>query len=369
MLAMDIKKFFELLKAAYTHWSEDKASRLAAALAYYTTFSIAPLLIVVIAIAGLVFRDTAQQQIIDQISGTVGADGARMIAEMIKSASKPSSSIMASVIGIATLLMGAGAVFGQLQDALNTIWEVAPKPGQGIMETIRHRFLSFAMVLGVGFLLLVSLVLSAALAALGQFLNNYLPIPEAVMHAINLLVSFAVFTLLFAMMYRALPDAEIDWGDVWIGAGMTSLLFAMGKFVLGLYLGHSAVTSSYGAAGSFVLILLWVYYAAQILFFGAEFTKVYAFEYGSRIVPSPHAVPVTEEMRAQQGMPSAQAVAAMAQTDGNVPSAVPSGILPASDQMVKQKSRKLNRDYAASVFVGLAATLFLARRFNRTRTQ
>ena len=306
---MNLRAIFALFKEAVSEWLEDRASRLGAALAYYTAVSLAPLLIILIAIAGMVLgREAVQGRIVAQIQGMVGKTGADAIQAMIASASQPKAGIIATAISIATLLFGASGVFGALQDALNTIWEVTPKPGRGMLGMIRDRFVSFTMLLGVGFLLLVALVLSAGLAALGKFVGGMLPVPEVVLQAVNLIISFGVITLLFAMIFKILPDAEIRWNDVWIGAAVTSLLFTIGKFVLGLYLGKSSAGSAYGAAGSLIVVLLWVYYSAQILFFGAEFTQVYANTYGSRVVPSPDAVPLTPEAQAEQGMPRRETV-------------------------------------------------------------
>jgi membrane protein len=268
---------WELVKETYSDWSEDKASRLAAALAYYTIFSIAPLVIIVIAIAGLAFdRELARGQIQAQIQSLVGEDGAGLVQSMVEGASNESTSVIATIIGVATLLFGASGVFGQLQDALNTIWEVEPKPGRGMMGIIRDRFISFTMVLGIGFLLMVSLVVSAALAGLNEYLGGMFDNMAYVGEGINFVISFGVITLLFAMIYKILPDVEIAWSDVWVGAVVTALLFTIGKFLIGLYLGHSAVASTFGAAGSLVIIVIWIYYSAQILFMGAEFTQVYA---------------------------------------------------------------------------------------------
>ena len=306
---MNPQAIFALLKQTVSEWLEDRASRLGAGLAYYTAVSLAPLLIILIAIAGFVLgRQAVEGQVVAQIQGLVGKTGAEAIQAMIASASQPKAGIIATVVSIATLLFGASGVFGALQDALNTIWEVTPKPGRGMMGMLRNRFVSFTMLLGVGFLLLVALVLSAGLAALGKFLGGLLPIPEAVLQAMNFVISFGVITLLFALIYKILPDAEIRWSDVWTGAAVTALLFTIGKFVLGLYLGKSSAGSAYGAAGSLIVVLLWVYYSAQILFFGAEFTQVYANTYGSRVVPSPNAVPLTPEAQAEQGMPRRETV-------------------------------------------------------------
>ncbi len=262
-----MQRYFQLFKEAWTEFKNHKAQRLGAALAYYTLFSIAPLLLIAIAIAGLVFgRSRAQSQIIGQLRTLVGEAGAKAIAGMLISAAKPKKGALAIVIGAVTLLFGAAGVFGQLKDALNTIWNVEAKPGGGILAFIKGRFLSFAMVLGVGFLLLVSLVIDAALSALSSSLWQ----------PVQLLISFAVVTVLFAMIFRYLPDVRIEWRDVRFGAAFTSLLFVLGKFALGLYLGKRAIGSSYGAAGSLVVLLVWVYWSANILFFGAEFTQVYA---------------------------------------------------------------------------------------------
>jgi len=280
-----------LLRDAFYAWIDDKAPALGAALAYYTVFALAPLLIIVIAIAGLAFgREAAQGQILSQIEGLVGEQGGRAVQAMLENARQPGPGIVASAIGLITLIIASTGVFAQLQVSLDTIWRVTPKPGRGILGIIRDRLLSFLMVIVAGFLLLVSLVLSAALAALGKFFSYLLPVPEGVLHGVNFVVSFAVITLLFAAIYKVLPDAKISWSDVWIGAAVTSLLFSLGKFVIGLYLGKGSVASAYGAAGSLVIILVWVYYSAQILLYGAEFTAVYAIRYGSRIVPTENAV-------------------------------------------------------------------------------
>ena len=281
----DLKIWWTLLKDTFQKWSTDKAPRLGAALSYYTVFSLVPLLILTIAIAGLVFgKDAAQQAMMGQIESLVGPQSAAAIQQMLEIAQKPSSGALASLIAVGTLLLGASGVFAQLQDALNTVWGVEPKTGRGIWGVIKDRFFSFMAVLGTGFLLLVSLVLSAALAAFGKLFLSSLPGQETALHVANFAISFGVITLLFAMMFKLLPDAKIVWHDVWIGAGITSLLFTVGKFLIGMYLGKADVGSAYGAAGSLVILLVWVYYSSQILLFGAEFTSVYANRYGSHIV-------------------------------------------------------------------------------------
>ena len=299
-----LKTIFNLLKETFSEWNEDKAPRLAAALAYYTAFSLAPLLVVVISIAGLIYgKEAVQGQVQYQIQGAVGSQAASAIQDMLANFSHPSSGIIATVLGVVTLVLGAAGLFGQLQDALNTIWEVTPKPGQGILAMIRQRFLSFSMVLGICFVLLVSLLLSAVVSALGNVIAVHIPQQETLLQIINLVISFGVITVLFAAIYKVLPDVKISWKDVWMGAAVTALLFTIGKYALGLYLGQSSVSSSYGAAGSFVLLLLWIYYSAQILLFGAEFTQVYARTYGSKIEPSRNAIRLTEHDRIHQGIP------------------------------------------------------------------
>ena len=277
-----MKKYFTLFKQAFTEFGQDKVPRLGAALAYYTIFSLAPLLLIVIAIAGLAFgHDAAQNKIFEQLRGALGPTTASSVQEMVKNAAKPKAGTVATIIGVVTLILGASGVFGQLKDALNTIWDVEPKKGGGVMTLIKDRFLSFAMVFGIGFLLLVSLVIDTAIAAMGKYATNHLPGGEALWHGVELAFSFCVITVLMAMIFRLLPDLKIEWHDVWLGAALTSLLFVLGKFALGIYFAKSAVGSSFGAAGSLVIVLLWVYYSAQILLFGAEFTQVYARSHGS----------------------------------------------------------------------------------------
>ncbi|MCC7448121.1 MAG: YihY/virulence factor BrkB family protein [Anaerolineae bacterium] len=286
---MNAQGFLELAKQTFSEWNEDKAPQLAAALAYYTIFSIAPLLIIVIGIAGLVFgQEAVRGQIVGQIQGMVGQQGAELIQTMIQNASRPAAGVLATIIGFVTLLAGAAGVFSQMKATLNQIWDVPPKQGpggiKGIIASIKQQFISFTMVLGVGFLLLVSLVLSAGLQAAGKFLGDRFGVSSGIWEIINFVVSFGVITLLFAAIYKVLPDLKIAWRDVWIGAAVTALLFTIGKWLIGLYLGHSSTASSYGAAGSLVILLLWIYYSAQILFLGAEFTQVYARKHGSMSV-------------------------------------------------------------------------------------
>jgi len=289
---MNFSAFWQLLKETYAQWSEAKPFQLAAALAYYTLFSLAPLLLIAIAVAGLAFgREVTEYQILTTFQGFMGSQGAEAVKGLLHSTSDTGTGIVATMVGIVTLLIGAGGVVGQLQESLNTIWEVEAKSESGIWSLLRTRLVSFAMVLGVGFLLLVSLLISAALAAMVQFVQGVLPGGEALWHGIEFVVSLGLTTLLFAMIYKVVPDVNLTWRDVWIGSAMTAALFTIGKFLLGLYLGREGVTSPYGAAGSLVLVLLWVYYSALIFFFGAAFTKVYAATYGTGVKPAEYAKP------------------------------------------------------------------------------
>ena len=280
---------------AASEWVNDKAPRLGAALAYYAIFSIAPLLVIAIAIAGMVLgEEAAQGQISAQVQNLVGAQGGEAVETMVQSANKPGAGTIGSVLGIAMLLFGAAGLFGQLQDALNTIWEVQPKPGRGAWGFVRARFLSLTMVLGVAFLLLVSLIVSSALAAVGTLLGDWQT--GTVGMIVTTTLDVVVVTVLFALIYKFLPDAVIAWRDVWFGAAVTAVMFSLGKFLIGLYLGRAGVGSAYGAAGSLAVLLVWLYYASL--------TKAYANHLGSRIKPKPYAEPVTPAARAEQGLPA-----------------------------------------------------------------
>jgi membrane protein len=292
---LDAKSLWSLTKESASQWSADFAPSMGAALAYYTIFSIAPLIIIAIAVAGFFFgADAARGEIFGQVRGLVGDQGATAIEAAVKSASQTGGGTFAAIAGVVTLLIGATSVFGELQSDLDRIWD-SPKPEKsGIWGLLRGRLLSFGMVLGIGFLLLVSLVLSAALSALGHFWNGWFPGWEVLLQGINFVIGFLVVTGLFGMIYKFLPRCDIGWTDVWIGAAVTSLLFSIGKLLIGLYLGKSSVASSFGAAGSLVIVLLWVYYSAQIFLLGAEFTRTYSYRHGSRrgkTKPVTHDVP------------------------------------------------------------------------------
>jgi membrane protein len=288
------KGIVALFKNTASEWIQDKCPQLGAALAYFTVFSLAPLVVVLLAVFGLIFggSDQAQQKITEQLQYLIDPSGIKVIHDIAANASKPQTGIIATTIGVVLALFGASGVFGQLQDALNTIWGVKPKPGEGIMGFIRTRFLSFAMVGGMCFLLLASLTVETVLRGISDYLKNVMPGGHILALALFLIFDLAVIVLLFAMIFRYLPDEKIAWRDVWVGATLTAVLFALGKFALGLYLGSGAAGSAYGAASSLITLLLWIYYAAQILLFGAEFTQVYANTYGTRIEPKKHAVQV-----------------------------------------------------------------------------
>jgi len=288
---------WSLLSNTCSDWYEDRAQRLGAALAYYTIFAITPGLVIVMALAGLLLGPGAERQIIEQIYELIGEQGAKAIEATVRSAraSPPGATEMA--LALVTLVFGLWGVFGELQDGLNTIWGVTPKPGRRVVDMVRDRFWSFTLVVGIGFLLLVSLVLSAWLAALGTYMSYYLPAPAWALETLNFMISLTAITGAFALIFKVLPDVSIAWRDVWLGAAVTSLFFTIGKFLIGLYLGKSAVASAYGAAGSLVVIVVWVYYSAQILLFGAEFTKAWAAAHGRAIQPEPGAVRVVTETR------------------------------------------------------------------------
>ncbi len=277
-----MKRYVDLFKQTWKEFSEDKAQRLGAALAYYAVFSIAPLLLIAIAIAGAVFGQKAAEGALEQqLAGTLGASTARMINEMVLNAARSRGSVIATVIGIAALLFGAAGVFGQLQEALDTIWNVVRPKSTGFMGMIKDHFLSMTMVFGIGFLLLVSLVVDAVISAMGSVIGAHVPGGAVLLQSVQLVVSFGLVTLLFALIFRYLPHIEVAWRDVWSGALFTAILFVLGKFGLGLYIAKASVGSAFGAAGSLIVILIWVYWSAQILFFGAEFTQVYARRHGS----------------------------------------------------------------------------------------
>jgi len=283
-------------------WINNEPFELAAALSYYTLFSLTPLLVIAIGIAGIAFgHETAQQQLLETMQDLIGPEGTEAVRMMIQNlSSRPETGKISTLLGFAVLLFGAGGVVGELQSALNKVWEVAPKPSSAIWGFLRQRFISFAMVLAIGFLLLISLIASAVLTSLTELLGQFVGATAVIIHVLDIVVSFFFVTLLFAMIYKFVPDARIRWRDVGIGAALTAFFFTIGKFCIGLYLGTSGVTSVYGAAGSLITILLWVYYSSLIFFLGAQFTRNYASEYGSGIIPADHAERVTVTSRPGQ---------------------------------------------------------------------
>ncbi len=348
-----------LLKHTYQEWKEDRASQLSASLAYYTIFSLAPLLVIVIAITGLIWnQDVVRTQLLNQIQSLVGVQGAAFIGNLISSVSSPGRDIIATIIGIATLLLGALGVFNELHTSLNIIWGVEEKEAKGFLQSIKQivldRLLSFTMILGIGFLLLVSLVISTGLSASQGTIGNLLPFSEFVIQIVNLFISIGVITILFALMFKVLPDAEIAWRDVGVGAFMTAIFFSLGKMLIGLYLGNSTVGSTFGAAGSLVLILVWLYYSAQIFFFGAEFTQVYANEYGSKIVPEdekPMESVRSKETRDLKGQPVAIPVTAVSSAREH-----------RTERENQQTARVLFGLMAASFVSGILTTVFGLRK-------
>jgi membrane protein len=291
---------WQLLKTTWKEWNEDEASLLAAALSYYTAVSVAPLLVLVVVIVGFFLgQQAAESQLLTQLQAAMGEQGSQFLVTVLENADRPELASAAGLLSFLTLLWGSTNVFAQLQNSLNKIWNVERKPGAGIIATLRSRLLSFTMVLGVAFLLLVSLVLSTALTTMVDWGHSLLPGADWVWQVVSFLVSFGVITLLFAAIFKVLPDADVAWRDVWLGAAVTALLFTIGKFLLGLYLSNAG--SAYGAVGSVVVFLLWVYYSAQILFMGAEFTQVYARRYGKGIQPDENAVRTNEPTLAAEG--------------------------------------------------------------------
>lgn len=287
------KNLWGMFVQTFNEWLEDKAPMLGAALAYYTVFSLAPLILVLLAIVGVIFRNDpngAWDKITQQMSYFLDPSGVQVVQDIAKTAAKPSAGMWATIIGVALALFGASGVFGQLQDALNTIWGVKAKPGAAIWDYIRIRFLSFAMVAGVCFLLLVTLTIEAVIKGFSHYLESSLPGGAALAFAIYMVVDLSLVILLFAAMFKYLPDVQVRWRDVVVGGAMTAILFLIGKWALGLYLGSGAAGSAYGAASSLVTLLIWIYYSSQILLFGAEFTQVYANRFGAGGKPSKHAV-------------------------------------------------------------------------------
>ncbi|MDP3412196.1 MAG: YihY/virulence factor BrkB family protein [Polaromonas sp.] len=337
---MHFKHFYRLAKQSVTAWIDDYAPSMGAAISYYTVFSIAPLLIIVIAVAGLVWgRDAVQGEIVAQLTGLIGRDGAVGVQALIESANQPAKGVIATLISVGVLLVGATTVFAELQSALDRVWDVPPsQKASGIWATLRARLLSLGFILGLGFLLSVSLVFSAGVAAFGGWANGLFPGWELLLQVVNTAISLGISSLLFAMIFKLMPQATVSWRDVWVGAGVTAVLFEIGKALIGLYIGKSSVTSSFAAAGSLVVLLVWVYYSAQIFLLGAEFTWVFAHEHGSRrgqadTKADAHAAALAEAKAPPAGEGSVLAPAVQAprrtQSAGKTVPAAPESALPA----------------------------------------
>jgi membrane protein len=303
-----MRTLVRLLSTTYNEWLEDKVPRLGAALAYYAAFSIAPLFILLMEVVGFFYKGDTLPGIQSQISMMAGDNAAAAIVAVIRGVQSSGGTGTATILSIVTLLFGATGMFGQLQDAMNTIWEVTPKPRQFWSDILRTRFLSFLMIVAFAALMLLSLVATAFLATVSKYFQEILPFTASLWPIVDFGISFAVTTVLFAAIFKILPDVDIAWSDVWLGAAATALLFAIGKIGIGFYLGRSSFNSAYGAAGSFLVLLAWVYYSAQILFFGAEFTWVYTTQYKHRLRPARGAVSLSEEMRIHQGIPHNETV-------------------------------------------------------------
>jgi membrane protein len=299
------KSIFPLFKKAFSGFSDDKVPKLSASLAYYTVFSIGPLLLLIVSLLGFFMGDEAgKNQIFTQLDQFIGADAAKQLQDMVRNASLSDGGTMAMIIGIVTLLIGATGVFGEIQDSINSIWGLKPKPKAGIMKLIKTRLLSFGIIGSLGFIMLVSLAITSIIESLGGRLKDAFPgLGVAVLYVINLVLTLGVTTLLFAVIFKVLPDAKIRWKDVWIGAFVTSLLFLVGKFGISLYVSKSNIGSTYGAAGSLVILLVWIYYSAMILYLGAEFTKAYILEHGAGIKPNHYA-----ELVEQKTVPTGEGI-------------------------------------------------------------
>ena len=319
---MQLRDVIPLIKTTFNAWLDDYAPSMGAALAYYTMFSIAPLLLIVIAVAGLVFgADAVRGEIVGQLVGMMGRPGALAIEGLLQSVSKPADSLLATAVGIVLLLIGATTVFGELQDALDRIWRAPVVPGarkgSGLWYLLRTRLLSFGMIFGIGFLLMISLVFSAALSALGRWWSPLLSGWSVLAHLIDLLLSFGLTSTVFAMIYKLMPRVRVSWRDVIIGSVVTAFLFTIGKHLISLYIGTSGITSGFGAAGSLVVVLVWVYYSAQIFLLGAEFTWAYSHAWGSRREnpPPTETAPIPERTKSPELTASVDAIAL--QQDGN----------------------------------------------------
>lgn len=315
---LSFKGLWQVIKRSFGGFSDHKVTKLSGSLAYYTVFSMAPLLVVVIALCGVFLeKEAAQGEIYAQLKGFLGTETAAQLQELIEKAAIGDKGIIASIIGGVTLLVGATSIFADIQDSINTIWGIKPKPKRGWLKLLQNRFLSFSVIVSLGFLLLVSLMVSTVLDGFSERLEaRFADVSVMVFTVINLIVTFLVVSLIFGVIFKVLPDAKIRWRDVASGAMVTAVLFMLGKFAISFYIGQSDVGSTYGAAGSLVILLLWAYYSSIILYFGAEFTKAYAMEYGAEIHPAPYAVTL-KEVEVEEGNNSIQKVEQQKQAEQN----------------------------------------------------
>lgn len=304
---ISFKGMIEVFKNSISGFSDDKITKLSASLAYYTVFSMAPLLIVIISLCGLLLgREAVEGKVYGQLAGFIGSDTAAQLQEIIKNASLAGKSKLAVIIGAITLLIGATTVFAEIQDSINTIWGLKPKPKRGWLKLLQNRFLSFSVIVSLGFLLLVSLGITAIIDGFSERLRAYFPeVTVVIFYIVNIAITLGIVTLIFGVIFKVLPDAKIKWKDVLAGAITTALLFILGKFAISFYISKSNVGSTYGTAGSLVVLLLWIYYSSIILYFGAEFTKAFAVKYGSEIRPNHYAV-TTKMVEVEMGKKSVQ---------------------------------------------------------------
>ena len=359
-LQLPVAQWWPLAKKSAAAWVSDYAPSMGAALSYYTVFSLAPMLLIVIAVAGLVFgQDAARGALFEQLSGMMGADAAKAVEGILANASKPSEGIIATVIGIGVLLLGATTVFGELQDSLDRIWRAPVKEkGGGLWGLLRTRFLSFGMILGIAFLLMVSLVAGTAVSALGKWWSPVFGGWEVLAHVVTFLFGLVVTTIGFAMIYKLMPRVKVQWHDVWIGAVVTAVLFSLGRFLIGLYIGKSGIASGFGAAGSLVIVFVWVYYSAQIFLLGAEFTWVYATTFGSK-KDEPTGVTGTAEVNRLPLLDDAESTGSEAGVSNKDAAAVP------SDAAAKTSEKESPSSLAIQLFVGLALQFVLPRLLRR----
>ena len=368
MPVLSWRDWFELVKRTGSAWSDDYAPSMGAALSYYTVFSLAPLLLIVVSIAGLVFgEEAARGEIFNQIRGFMGDEPAQAIEGLLSSLNKPTEGILSAVIGVAVLLVGATTVFGELQDALDRIWRAPAREAAGLWKLLRARLLSFGMILGIAFLLMVSLVAGAVIAVLGRWWGAWFGGWEILLQVVNTLLGFTLTVAVFAMIYKLMPRVHVRWRDVWLGAAVTALLFTLGKFAIGLYIGKSGVASGFGAAASLVIVFIWVYYSAQIFLLGAEFTWIYARMFGSMRhveAAAPAGAPDAVPSRSGEAEPGAGLGRAAPDLEAT-PGAPAAALATAAEQDPAPAGRATWKDVGVGLGVVLVARYVLPRLLRR----